>query len=73
MEHITHIWPKIADLAADLGKPYPTVAAWKQRGRIPADYDLDIIAAAKRRGKRLTLEQLAAARRRQSQQSESAA
>ncbi len=62
MEHIFHIWPKISDLASDLGKPYPTVAAWKQRGRIPADYDLDMIAAAKRRGKRLTLEDLARAR-----------
>lgn len=63
MEHITHIWPKIADLAADLGKPYQTVAAWKLRGRIPADYDLDLIAAAKKRGKRLSLEDLAKARR----------
>lgn len=63
MEHISHIWPKVADLAADLRKPYQTVAAWKQRGRIPADYDLDLIAAAKRRGKRLTLAELAQARK----------
>ena len=63
MEHITHIWPRVADLAADLGKPYQTVAAWKLRGRIPADYDLDLIAAAKARGMTLTLEELAIARR----------
>ncbi len=63
MEHISHIWPTMADLAADLGKPYPTVAAWKQRGRIPADYDFDLIEAASARGKILTLEDLAKARR----------
>jgi len=63
MEHIAHIWPSIAALASDLGRPYQTVAAWKLRGRIPADYDLDLIEAARKRGKRLTLEELAEARR----------
>ena len=63
MEHISHIWPTMADLAADLSKPYTTVAAWKARGRIPADHDFDLIEAAKRRGVVLTLEELAAARR----------
>ena len=62
MEHIAHVWPSMADLAADIGKPYSTVAAWKQRGRIPADYDFILIEAAKRRGKTLTLEELAMAR-----------
>jgi len=68
MEHISHIWPKMAALANDLGLPYQTVAAWKWRGRIPADYDLDLIKAAKKRGHRLTLDQLAAARRANSMQ-----
>ena len=63
MEHIAHIWPTMASLAVDLGKPYQTVAAWKLRGRIPADYDLDLIEAAKRRGHKLTLSALAEARR----------
>ncbi|MBN8189518.1 hypothetical protein JF540_22795 [Salipiger thiooxidans] len=62
MEHIAHIWPTMADLAADLGKPYSTVAAWKQRGSIPAKYDLPLIRAARARGKDLTLEVLAEAR-----------
>jgi hypothetical protein len=62
MEHILKIWPQLTELASDIGCPYPTVAAWKQRGRIPADYDLSLIAAAKRRGRKLTLEQLAKAR-----------
>lgn len=56
------MWPTLADLAKDLGKPYPTVAAWKQRGSIPARYDMALISAAKQRGRNLTLEQLARAR-----------
>ncbi len=62
MEHIFHIWPKMADLAADLGMSYQTVAAWKRRGRIPAEYDLSLIKAASRRGSSLTLDVLAHAR-----------
>lgn len=62
MDHIAHIWPTMAELADDLGKPYSTVAAWKQRGRIPSDHDADMIAAAKARGHVLTYEQLAVAR-----------
>lgn len=63
MEHLERIWPKTTDLADDLGVPYTTAAAWRQRESIPAKYDLDLIAAAKRRGHKLTLEQLASARR----------
>lgn len=63
MENIIRIWPTLSDLASDLDRPYQTVAAWKRRGRIPADYDLDLIEAAARRGHKLTLEQLARARR----------
>lgn len=63
MEHIFDLWPSLKALADDLHKPYQTVAAWKQRRRIPADHDLDLIAAAGRRGATLTLEELASARR----------
>lgn len=62
MEHIFQIWPKLTDLAADLGMSYQTVAAWKRRGRIPAEYDLRLIDAARRRGGQLTLSTLALAR-----------
>jgi len=62
MEHIKHIWPNMTDLAADLGMPYTTVASWKARGRIPADYDADIIRAARDRGETLTFEDMAVAR-----------
>ena len=63
MEHITRIWPKISELAEDLGVPYSTAAAWYQRGSFPAKRDLDLIAAARKRGGVLTLEQIAEARR----------
>ena len=63
MEQIISLWPSMRDLAEDLGQPYSTVTSWKQRGSIPAKFDLDLIAAASGRGKSLTLEQLALARR----------
>ena len=65
MENIMSIWPTTKALADDLGVPYTTAHSWKARGRVPADWDLDLIAAAAKRGKRLTLEQLALARRAQ--------
>ena len=63
MEQILSMWPTMADLAKDIGKPYSTVAAWKARGKIPADHDYALIEAAEKRGKILTLEKLAQARR----------
>jgi hypothetical protein len=62
MKHIFDIWPTLSDLAADLGRPYPTVAAWKQRGSIPARYDLKLVQAAEKRGRTLSFEDLALAR-----------
>jgi hypothetical protein len=63
MHHIEHIWPTVKEMSEDLGIPYTTVHSWARRGRIPADHDLDLIEAAARRGKSLTLAELAAARR----------
>jgi len=62
MEDIFNKWPTLADLARDLGKPYQTVAAWKQRGSIPAKHDLDLVRLAGLRGEVLTLEAIAKAR-----------
>jgi hypothetical protein len=63
MEHIFDIWPTTGELARDLGVPYTTAASWRVRGNIPAKHDLDLVAAAAARGRSLTLESLAAARR----------
>jgi hypothetical protein len=63
MERILGIWPTLSALAADLKLPYPTVAAWRQRGSIPAKHDLDLIEAAKLRGHELSLRDLAQMRR----------
>ena len=62
MKHIKHIWPTIKEVADDLGVPYTTAHSWSLRGRIPSDYDFDLILAAKKRGKKLTLKELAEAR-----------
>ena len=44
------LWPSDADLGRDIGVPYSTVAAWKQRRSIPVAYWREIIRAARRRG-----------------------
>jgi len=62
MEHVFAIWPNLAHLATDLRLPYQTVASWRQRGSIPARYDLEIVRLAKARGAELSLERLAAIR-----------
>ena len=62
MEQIFNIWPTIKDLSRDLGLEYTTVHSWKQRGSIPARYDLDIARAAAKRGHALSFEDLAQAR-----------
>lgn len=53
MQHVSDIfsaWPSDADLGRDIGMPYSTVSAWKQRDSIPAAYWRDIIRAARKRG-----------------------
>jgi hypothetical protein len=53
MRHITELltlWPSDADFARDLGIPYPTASAWKQRCSIPVGYWRAIIQAARLRG-----------------------
>ena len=62
MEQIIALWPRVKTIADDLGLKYTTVHSWVLRKRIPAAYDLALIRAAKKRGKTLTLEQLARAR-----------
>jgi DNA-binding transcriptional regulator YdaS (Cro superfamily) len=57
MEKLLQIWPTAAALAQDLGLPYPTVAAWKERG-IPARRAPAIVQAARARGHVLTLDDL---------------
>ena len=64
---ITPIWPTWKDLSDDLGLPYTTVWSWGVRDSIPAEYDAEIIAAARKRGGDLTLEMLADTRHAQRQ------
>ena len=59
MKRIFNIWPTLKEMAADLGKPYPTVAAWHLRQSIPAKYDAEIVRVAKQRGAEISFEALA--------------
>ena len=43
-------WPSDAEFGRDIGVPYPTISAWKQRASIPAAYWWQIIRAAAQRG-----------------------
>lgn len=62
MDSIFALWPSVAALASDIGEPYPTVNAWKQRGSIPAKHDIKLVSAAEARGIALSYEKLADAR-----------
>lgn len=59
MDRIFNTWPTVADMARDLGENPVTVRSWRQRGSIPAKYDLAIVRMARERGGELTLEDLA--------------
>jgi hypothetical protein len=54
MQNVAEIfaaWPSDAEFGRDIGVPYPTVSAWKQRGSIPAAYWWHIVRAAAQRGR----------------------
>jgi hypothetical protein len=60
---IIDLWPTMSALATDVGlhDKYQTVAAWKRRDRIPPDYWIAVVRAAKRRDLPVTYETLASA------------
>lgn len=49
VDDILALWPSMADLGRDLGVPYSTVTAWKQRGSIPVTHWRALIEAARSR------------------------
>ncbi len=61
IQDIFRIWgDSVSPMAADLGRPYDTVLAWKIRKRIPEDAWQDVIAAAAKRGRSITLDDILA-------------
>ncbi len=58
-------WPSRKVMAADIGKTAATVNLWVHRGNIPAEFDVELMAAAKKRGVFLSYEELAKMRARQ--------
>ncbi len=59
-------WPSRKVMAKDIGKTAATINLWVHRGNIPAEYDVELMAAAKKRGVFLSYEELAMTRARQS-------
>jgi len=56
---ILRLWPSLADLADDMGKPYSTVNNWMARNRVPMEYWVRLVDAAACRDIPLTYGQLA--------------
>lgn len=52
------LWPTISKFARDLGNDPDTVRKWKKFGRIPQEEWPNVISAAAKRGKTLTLEDI---------------
>jgi hypothetical protein len=52
------IWDSLADMAEAIGRSHWTVQKWSQRKSIPSDAWPDVIAGARREGKKLSAEQL---------------
>lgn len=59
LDDIFAIWDPFTTMASDLDLPYQQVAKWKQRGRIPSEFWPGVIEAAKAKGRKVTLQQLA--------------
>ena len=56
IQDIFRIWGEsVTPMAQDLGRPYDTVLAWRTRGRIPEDAWQDVIDAAAKRGRTITV------------------
>lgn len=54
-------WPSAPQLAKDVGRPKGTVANWIGRNSIPVKHWPAVVAAAKKRGIKVSLEDLARA------------
>jgi hypothetical protein len=52
------LWDSLVQLATDIGESQWTVIKWKKRNNIPTRYWQSLCDAAKRRSKRLTVEDL---------------
>lgn len=52
------IWGSLAEMAEAIGRGHWTVQKWSQRKSIPSDAWPEVISAARRKGKKLSAEQL---------------
>lgn len=55
---VFRIWGSLAEMAEAIGRTHWTVQKWSQRKGIPVDAWPEVISAARRKGKKLSAEQL---------------
>lgn len=55
---VVNAWGTAANFATALKIPYPTAAAWRARNSIPANRWRDVVEAAERDGKAITVDLL---------------
>lgn len=60
MDPVVKIFGSVAQAASLLGRPYTTVQSWNARGSIPTRHWADVIAAAAKIGKTITVHDLSA-------------
>lgn len=58
-KEVIGLWPSPAELAGDVGEKADTVRKWKERGSIPSDCWVDLVAAAEKRNFPLNVQLLA--------------
>jgi len=58
IEQIFDLWPTQVEMAREVGVEWQACAKWSQRKRIPPESWDAVIAAARRKGRRLSVAQL---------------
>lgn len=58
LDEVFDLWPTQVEMARDVGVEHQACAKWSQRRRIPPEAFGAVIAAAKRRGRRISVAQL---------------
>jgi hypothetical protein len=61
IQDIFQIWPSVTVMAREVGAPFDRARKWLHCGRIPVDVWPAVIAAAEKRGRKLTADELLAA------------
>lgn len=56
---VMDLWPNLVEFSEEVGAGYSLCSKWRQRNKIPSEYWMDVVKAAKRRRFRVTNDLLA--------------